>query len=703
MANQLARIPLTGGCNRLLHPRFIGEDEMVTTKNLVPVVPGRLRTRPASTLEHLASQSVFRGEACSAIFAPWENVAPLLIAARQVGGAFATDSAVYACKLDEASTPSTRSFGGVTQFYPYFFSFQNVVVALGGPGSTKPGVLIRPGGGGSVILEDYGFFGTNNEGLRPALATITRDRHVYGNLAAGFESAILWTDPFELSIVGNDVLAANGNHIQIGPVDGDRITGLYEIMQTSIGAPSAAALLVLKEWSAYMLTGEPTLSDGSGQDTLEVNRISINCGCAAQQTIAQTPYGIIWAGPDDVWFFPRGQQPYAIGTKIRPVLKNTPANLRYKWHAAYDDGFYRLAVMSEGQGPDDDSPCGEQWWLDLRGGPPQSFQDAKWFGPQVYRAQHFGEANVNIGTRCFVTDNRVAAPRDLYFISDYSAAQSMWPVMGVNGVDSVDGAQATLVNGYYPAIEMDLLTREYDFQDPVTEKIFQGAEVDLFTSEVHRAFWKYILNTGGQSSGELSVDLTQPSGFQVDIDQLDSTTQLLSDESSPIALDPAPSRAVGKTIQLEMYSKGGFLINDDNNLVADFILGSGNDVTVKVAIPNAFYASLEALMLVVESTINAAIGGGTTVAWALNFPIQATASGSFPLIKWGTGIATLTAAEISRAAAFARLIGFTDWRSASGYSGSTITGSAVVQQYRSPIWEFGGADMKVMPIRRRVV
>ena len=109
-----------------------------------------------------------------------------------------------------------------------------------------------------------------------------------------------------------------------------------------------------------------------------------------------------------MWLFPQGQGiPFRVGSYIRAVLKETPAAQRYLWHAAYHDGFYRLAVISPGQGPNDNSPCGEQWWLDLRDGPPRPHEEARWYGPMIYKFPGDGTYE-SVGDFVLAVDNLIS-------------------------------------------------------------------------------------------------------------------------------------------------------------------------------------------------------------------------------------------------------------------------------------------------------
>ncbi len=203
------------------------------------------------------------------------------------------------------------------------------------------------------------------------------------------------------------------------------ITALHAQMLTAEGTPSESAVLALKKTGAWLLTGDISQSTDTGDyfGTLEIVRINSPAGCVSQYTIVDTPWGTIWTGPDDVWFMPFRALPIPIGRKIAEILKAQPEEQSYRIHAVYDDGFYKLALFSDGQGPNESTPLGEQWWLDLREGAPQSWQAARWYGPMVFKCAvtHTGDRGVDTtaqGTSFMTVDTRPGAGRKLVGVQD---------------------------------------------------------------------------------------------------------------------------------------------------------------------------------------------------------------------------------------------------------------------------------------------
>ncbi len=326
-----------------------------------------------------------------------------------------------------AGTTTSQMLTGAFPRQPMGFAFQNKYYFFPGHPSQVACWEISYENSVTTITE-VGFTGEGNA-FSPSAACVYRNRAVYGNLGAGYESRVMFSDPYDMLRVGEFPLTATGRSFDVGPGDGDRVVALVPITQSEIGNASSESLLVLKEYSAYIITGEPDQTTTSGTTRelmfgdMVVSKISYDCGCASARTVASTPYGTFWAGHDDVWYFAKGSLPMRIGTKIRPALAATAPIDRDRWHAAYFNGFYRLAVMGHPQdidmrtqqgwgsgaaGPDDtyssstsgtsnlwslysqggsgiiQNSCADQWWLDLRNGPSQDAMESRWWGPQRF-------------------------------------------------------------------------------------------------------------------------------------------------------------------------------------------------------------------------------------------------------------------------------------------------------------------------------
>lgn len=311
-----------------------------------------------------------------------------------------------------------------------------------GPNSEQVvGITIRREGG-VPIIEDALFEGSGNANLSPNLVASYKGRAVYGRFGEDAEGAstIIFSDIDEPLIVGTNALT--DRNLIIGDT-GDKLTAIREVLNNNGGTPAQSTLLLLKEFSAHMIVAEPNESDDvdDPRGALELNKLSSSAGCISHATLQYTPYGLIWAGPDDVWLLPFGAIPIPIGKKIRPLLKNQPSGTAFRCHAAYANGFYRLALYSAGQDAGLDMPLGEQWWLDLRNGPPSNWQDAKWVGPMVF-APALGHLtnpvarsteNVDSGT-CFMAVDQRNGSGKLYGVQ-----------RGIWSVNSSTGYMPTLV------------------------------------------------------------------------------------------------------------------------------------------------------------------------------------------------------------------------------------------------------------------
>jgi len=189
------------------------------------------------------------------------------------------------------------------------------------------------------------------------------------------------TDPWD---GGGDISAARS--FLIGD-DGEEIIGMKELSLQQSGAMNQSALVFFKDRSVWVMTGEPleTADVGEVRGDAVFHKQPIADGCPSFETVCETPWGLIWAGHEDVYFMPNGGgAPIPIGRRIASRLENTPFDMKWRWHAAYHDGHYRLSIMAPGQKQDEPVAMQEEWRLDLRYGPPQGWNQARWFGPQVY-------------------------------------------------------------------------------------------------------------------------------------------------------------------------------------------------------------------------------------------------------------------------------------------------------------------------------
>ena len=370
------------------------DGEVRETRNLIPDANGvALERRGRMTYFRTISTEIDSavGYPCMVAFPPFEPREFLALTLRTDKG----QNLLYGGLMPSLAAASPKDFG-FKQLRPSFTAVgTNLLVFNGWTVDGWQGVGFRPINA-APYWERFQFTmdGTDNTSYAPLLCTTWQSRLVLANFNHN-KNMIVVSDLNAPTTFPNGVLDPIGgiNRI-INSHDNDELTCVREVLLTGTGTPSQTVLLCLKRYSAYFVEGvwpqSTTLNPDYSQ--LQVQRLSASAGCASHQTFAVTKYGVIWAGTDDVWFMPYGSRPFPVGRKIRERLKKTPTNLQFAWHAEYHNDIYRLAIYGDGVqntegsrgGVNGYDACDEQWWLDFRNGPPQNWQEARWFGPQVY-------------------------------------------------------------------------------------------------------------------------------------------------------------------------------------------------------------------------------------------------------------------------------------------------------------------------------
>lgn len=397
------KVPMTGGVNLFVDPASIRDDQVVLAKNLAPVKPGIIGTRPALQWVRTAITGA------SGPYVP--------VAARfsPIGPEFAlawyntfTRAIYFDLKNDNSSDPETSPVIGtgdspipvsMVQWDGDTYAFTGQTTGARAAFATNPE---------GYVVEAIAFEGTGNEDFKPKGAAVIRDRFVYWGFEDGAGGrAVLFADRGYPLRIG-DAAVASARFIPVAGIAQSGITHCAELNTNAAGSPNQSVVAVWTVDNMWTLLGEPgETGDGETAEairgTLQQSLMTMNAGCVSGATVVQTPYGAIWTGPDDVWFMPFGSLPIRIGTNIRPALLNTPPNLKWKWHAAYDSDTaqYRLALFGPGSGPDEYSACDHHWILDLSKGAPRSADEAVWWGPQVY-VQPSDDARFK-GTHCLLT------------------------------------------------------------------------------------------------------------------------------------------------------------------------------------------------------------------------------------------------------------------------------------------------------------
>lgn len=414
---------MTNGVNLLSDPAAIDDSEVVTCQNLIFRKPGIIGLRPALTF--------IRNLLNSAYVTPPTNFVGTPIAFTWLDSLGSDRELVMVyidvdgvTRLTAAPNPDgaadVPNLGDLSS-QPSLFRWQNTVYCFTGNDS---GWVVTPDGFGSYATAPFVVGGSGNTNIRPRFAAIVGSRLVIANLGPGLENVVAFSDINDPLSFGNDLWNyGNSLSFPLAEFNGAPITGLASISTEAAGSPAQAATYVWTRKNVYQLLGEPAETDEfalpgiAPTGSLQVNKINVDAGCVSHATVCTTPYGAFWAGEDDVWFMRTGSIPMAVGTKIRPALQDTPPSLAWKWHAVYEDGFYKLAIFAPGQGPDSTSPCNTQWWLDCRNGPPQSFADARWFGPMVFNPS--SAATTGQGTYCMQVDNRPGYETRAYALAPY--------------------------------------------------------------------------------------------------------------------------------------------------------------------------------------------------------------------------------------------------------------------------------------------
>jgi hypothetical protein len=600
-------LEFTGGVNRLIHQRKIADNELETAQNVYLDGDGVGRTRGALTPSGdfgTAETGRIGGEGA---WPRGERIAGFRFmpttASDLMGVAVWTYfNQAYSGSGDFSYVTALDASGGIltadrltstVPARPVFVAFgTNVYVFPGVDGESA--IIIAPVGFSGASASSFTFAGAGNA-FTPRGACLYKGRFVYWGLGASYASYICWGDSGAPTTVGANVRALNGRALRVGDTDGDEIISCVEVMQTSVGSPAQSALLVLKRYSAFLITGEPNNSSDPDQSLagifadLSVNRISYDVGCVSHATVANTPHGTFWASDDDVWMYATGQLPARVGTKIRKVLGDTVPSERHLWFGVYHDGFYRLAVKAPGQSGykcwdtvdftsaieatvnSDHEPMAHQWWLDLRQGVPNGIQDARWWGPHIYNTKFNAadaEASVKPGLYCAAVDRRPnagdaaytfmhVAMRDITQTGIGPPATWSWKAdlfrysfEDTGTRDTGTSSDSYLSEGFRDALDIipDVISKEFDFGVPGLAKLFCGADMDVHLDDdlVDADLTLYTYMNGGRSSSSDTVTVAS------------AAPAVAGDEPfQGVAFHPTDPRPRGITVQFRLTGEAG--------------------------------------------------------------------------------------------------------------------------------------------------
>lgn len=435
----IGRIPIEmdGGVNLWADATKVKDNQLTWGKNIVPIAPGQYGTRPAMKwVNDILWKPVLAFWPTAAKFSP--------IAGRFAITFFVNDSMILAT--------AGESIGDSITLGPAPAPLPTCLVQWDGDSYAFTGVtsgarLAYANNAAGYIMEQLNF-GAGNTDFHPKGAAVIRDRFVYWGFDDGAGGrSILFADRGQPLVIGNSAVAS-ARFIPVAGIAQSGITHCAEINTNANGSPNQSVVAVWTTDRMWTLLGEPgETGDGSSSEaiigSLQQNLLTVAAGCVSGATVAQTPYGTIWAGPDDVWFMPFGALPIRVGTNIRPALMQNPPGLKWKWHAEYDadKAQYRLAIFSPDCGPTEYHGCDHHWILDLSRGAPTSAEDAKWYGPCEYE-QCVSDVRNN-GTYCLLSDLGATGTRITYGVCAYNEVVSASAVYGVSLVvldasDSLD-------------------------------------------------------------------------------------------------------------------------------------------------------------------------------------------------------------------------------------------------------------------------
>ena len=700
-------LALGGGVNLLHDPRSIGDGQCILSKNLVP-------TKAGLAAKRLAMGPIYDGN----ILANALHFTALL---HLPPGNFG-DGIVTAVRRFDGASPGTlvnvnSSFAPITtiahvywerpsQKRPLLFNFNKRLFAFAGPGNwvTDPTSLADPRTGVSIQeitpggpLGVYGFHFRKANTLDPAdrtqagavpqAATEYRNRAVWANFGPGYENVVVMSDAYLPDVVPVDFLSANGGHFLVGANDGDEITAITTVMLTSVGTPTETAVLVLRNYSAYLVTGETheTTDLSTDAPSLAVARINVDCGCASQETVLHTPYGVIWAGHDDVWMMREGQGvPVPVGTLIRPRLQATPPRSRYLWHAAYYDGFYRLHLFSPGSGPNETSSIpDEEWRLDLRDGIPNSPMAARWYGPMVYKSPNNTDT-ADVGVAAMVADTRPTHTPMLIGATRAGAYEFLVEFEKSAPRDYHDVNMGALYGGAFrnrdSEIVIDWQGKEDDHQDPMTEKGYFGADVNV-ASDFPATLTIEDTMDGGRQVATTS-EMVPTAGAELETDTLDNEN--ISREFQSVRFDPDEDRRFnGKTHQFRIYDQAGYPISEAN----EGLYFVRNGVPYATTVPRAHYDNKVDLA-------NAVVAAMTALGTAFTHNLGVTPTDPLAI----TSASGTWYPDVVQGSRLWGMLGYDT--SANPGAALTQTAASTIPYRGSAMMEFGGVNAMVYPIRR---
>lgn len=690
-----------GGVNLLTDPLRIDDSEAVRLKNLYPANDGKLALRKGSVF---VCPDVALDGIDTTTATPVNFLVPKFDPGLYVMALFFSDPGAHYLHMGHTSyldgSLSTEMAlgnpGSPAQSYrPAMLEYGKRILVLSGVPVIDVG---GPNDGGcvyectapldvpTIALAPVRFTGLAGEFVAPKIIFVYQGRVVYGNFGPGLEDTFIFADPGDQPYKVNagasttvDVTRTGGRSLQLLGLKGDASMAGIEISVKSAGAPDASAMFVMGSETAILCPGTPLVTDAvpaAGETysgTLSPQTINYPCGCVSPDTLVKTPMGILWASWNDVWALDIGGMPRRVGTKIRPVLTDGPASMRFAWHAAYHHGTgsYRLAVVAPDQAFDPGvitKPCKDQWWLDLRGGIPQESSSARWYGPQQYRMATVAEATSTLFGTFMMHTVEVAGESSRLLachvvarvIPGFYFAQSpciveMDQQVGrdnavpvapdlttFNGAANLEILPSQQLNN---EIVYEIVSKQYDFGDATKDKLFQSLDLSIWASDLLTVECMCIVD-GGRDFHTMHIEPDQL-GFAGGVGAADSDR--LTHQYQAISFKPVDgARLTGKVFQFRLKNAYTGTSGHENTMgwpvpengansqiyISGDPSGGGTGVYFAVDIPPGFYQSRTTFLAALIAAMNT-----NTLPWLG----QAVTFGSHVI----TGVTTLQPIEIT--------------------------------------------------------
>ncbi len=424
------------------------------------------------------------------------------------------------------------------------YLFHGITAAPIPPSSSGPlvsqfpisGHVIAPDASGKLVAKNIADNVTSpswvNNVIYPRLVTIYKNSFALAGFAAPNDSLIRWCNVNDPNTLLSDAVS-----ITIAAYDNDPIVAMSEFPVVGGAIYAEPYAFVWKRNSVWLIQGNPPVS-GATSTNLNVSVVVREEGITAKETLAWTPYGQVWASHRNVWIAPFGQTPVRIGDEIRDLFMRAPRDAKYAWHACYFNGFYRLTIPSssltdEATATQFLTPT-EQWWCDLR-----DFPKVSWWGPMKFPANASAVEKLRDGTlRPVHTFNSYNEPSALNTFKWYAVEGD---VFTANRLDAHTGILPE------NAPQMELWFKEFDFGDPMLDKVLIAIEAHLSVDR-NATVTLTLYGDGGQQVTIPGVINPQAQGMVLDTSALDSGS-LAHAYQSWAFYPPDGTRFVAKTIQ----------------------------------------------------------------------------------------------------------------------------------------------------------